>query len=177
MPPRTLMAWTLASTVLLASSPPASAQSGGTGPAAAAEFLAGYTGFGDEGLVDHTIVGGAARVYLSPRIAIGPELVYMMGPGEDRDLFLTGNLTFDLVAPRAGRSRRVVPFLVAGGGLMRHTNRFGSASSSSTEGAITGGGGVRVRLTDHVYAMADVRLGWEPHIRLNGGIGWEISRQ
>ena len=40
----------------------------------------------------------------------------MVGPGHDRDLFLTGNLTFDFLARRIGPRRGSVnPFLVAGG--------------------------------------------------------------
>jgi hypothetical protein len=37
--------------------------------------------------------------------------VYMKGPGDDRDVVLTGNVTFDLLS----RTRAVTPFLVVGG--------------------------------------------------------------
>ena len=57
----------------------------------AVEFLAGYAGFADDATIDHAIAGVAARVYLTPRLAIGPEAVYMWGPRSDRDLYLTGN--------------------------------------------------------------------------------------
>ena len=70
------------------------------------EFLAGYAGFVDDATIDHTIFGAAARVYLTPRVAIGPELVYMRGPNSDRDLFLTGNMTFDVIPPRGGGQAR-----------------------------------------------------------------------
>jgi hypothetical protein len=110
-------------------------------------------------------------VYLTPRVAIGPEVVYMRGPGSDRDLFLTGNLTFDVLPPRAGRPRRATPFLVAGGGFFQHRDRFGAFDFASYEGAFTAGGGVRASLSDRVYALADVRFGWELHARVNGGIG------
>jgi len=140
-------------------------------PAPAVEFLAGYAGFADDATIDHGIVGGAARVYLSPRIAVGPELVYMRGPRTDRDLFLTGNLTFDLLRPRNGRPPRVSPFLVAGGGLFRHSDDFPSGTFSSYEGAFTGGGGVRAWFNDRVYGVADFRIGWELHVRVNGAIG------
>jgi hypothetical protein len=140
-------------------------------PEPAVEFLAGYAGFVDDATVDHGIVGAAARVYLTPRVAVGPEFVYMRGPGSDRDLVLTGNLTFDLIPPHDGRPRRVTPFLVGGGGFFRHSDRFGASDFVSYEGAFTAGGGVRGWITDRVYAFADLRLGWEPHVRVNGGIG------
>jgi len=145
-------------------------------PAPAVEFLAGYAGFADDATIDHAIAGTAARVYLTPRLAIGPEFVYMWGPNWDRDLILTGVVTFDLLSPRDGRPPRVTPFLVAGGGLSQHSDRFGSFSFTSYEGAFTGGGGVRGWINDRVYTSADVRFGWELHARVNGGIGVGLGR-
>ena len=147
------------------------AQSSEPRPAPAIEFLAGYAGFVDDATIDHSIYGAAGRVYLTPRLAIGPELVYMRGPGDDRDLYLTGNVTFDLLSPRQGRPRRVTPFIVGGGGFFQHKDRVGSFSFTSYEGAFTAGGGVRGWITQRVYALADVRFGWELHTRINGGIG------
>ena len=139
---------------------------------AAVEGLVGYAGFLDESTIGHTLFGGAARVHLAPRHSLGPEVVYMRGPGADRDWFLTANYTFDFIAQGEGHPRtRVNPFLVAGAGVMRHTDRFGVGSFSSSEGAFTAGGGVRVWLTDRVYALGEFRTGWEPHIRINGGVG------
>jgi hypothetical protein len=147
------------------------AQSPDARPGPAVEFLAGYAGFVDDATIDHSIFGAAGRVYLTPRLAVGPELVYMVGPNSDRDLYLTGNLTFDVMAPLQGRPRRVTPFLVVGGGFFQHSDRVGSFSFTSYEGAFTGGGGVRGWITDRVYVLADIRFGWELHMRVNGGIG------
>lgn len=146
-----------------------------TRPAPAIEFLAGYAGFADDAIIDHAMIGTAARVYLTPRVAIGPEFVYMRGPNSDRDLMLTGNLTFDLLRPRAGRPAPVSPFLVVGGGLFQHSDRFGPFDFTSHEGAFTAGGGVRAWLTDRVSAFADVRVGWELHFRVNGGVGVRVG--
>ena len=107
-------------------------------PAPAVEFLVGYAGFVDDATIDHTIFGGAGRVYLTPRVAVGPELVYMRGPNCDRDLFLTGNLTFDVLPPRLGRPARVTPFLVAGGGFFQHSDRFGSFDVHVIRGSVHG---------------------------------------
>ena len=158
---------------------PAAAQSSSR-PPAAVEFLAGHAGFADDATIEHSVFGGAARVYLTPRLAVGPEVVYMRGPGDDRDLFVTGNVTFDLLSPRTAgsrgsaprsRPRRVSPFLVAGAGASRHTDRFGPLAFASGEGAFTAGGGSRFWLGDRVYALVDFRIGWELHYRLNGGVG------
>jgi hypothetical protein len=151
-----------------ASAAPAFAQSS-AGRVKAADVLLGYAGFIDDATIDHGIVGGSARIYLSPRIGVGPEVVYMRGPVDDRDLYLTGNLTFDILAPGPGRP--VTPFLVAGGGVFHHTSSIGPQRFTNVEGAVTGGGGVRVRLNDRWYAVGEYRLGWEPHYRVNGGAG------
>lgn len=136
----------------------------------AAELSIGWAGFADEALIDHAVFGGSARLPLTPRVSVGPELVYMRGPGTDRDLFVTGNLTFDMI-PRGSARRAVSPFFVIGAGLMRHQTRFGPTGFSHTGGAVTGGGGARFRLSDQVYALGEIRGGWEPHLRLTGGIG------
>ena len=147
------------------------AQSTDIRPAPAVEFLLGYAGFVDDATIDHAIVGAAGRMYLTPRVAVGPEFVYMRGPNSDRDLYLTGNLTFDVLPPRNGRPRRVTPFLVAGGGFFQHNDRIGPFDFTSYEGAFTAGGGVRGWITERVYVLADVRLGWELHARVNTGVG------
>lgn len=135
------------------------------------EATGGYAGFADDALIDHAVIGGAMRFYVSRRLSVGPEVTYMVGPGSDRDLMLTGNVTFDLLRSPDDRARRVMPFIVGGAGLFRSTRRFGQTSYSSTEGAFTGGTGVRVQLTDRLYVAPDFRLGWELHFRITATIG------
>jgi hypothetical protein len=157
--------------MFLVAAVPAAAQTS-TRQTTAAEVSGGYAGFVDESFIGHSVAGASARIHLSPRISVGPEIVYMRGPGFDRDLFLTGNLTFDLIVPPVEARRGTVnPFLVAGAGLMRHSDRFGTTTFTSSEGAVTGGAGVRAWLTDRVYALGELRLGWEPHYRVTGGVG------
>ena len=72
-------------------------------------------------------------------IAVGPEMLYMRGPGDDRDLFLVGVARFGILPLRS----RVAPFVTAGGGgMMTHSDDYGGMSYSSTEGAFILGGGV-----------------------------------
>jgi opacity protein-like surface antigen len=166
------MRWVVAGVALAALALPVEARAQGR-PAPAVEFAAGWAGFADEGVVHHSAWGGAARFNLTPRIGIGPELVYMVGPGSDRDLFLTGNLTFDVLAPSP--SRAVSPFVVVGGGLFRHSDRFVNETYSSTEGAFTAGGGLRIRLGDRAYIAPEARVGWETHIRLTVAVGVRLG--
>jgi Outer membrane protein beta-barrel domain len=164
-----LHVWVAFAAFLIATAP-AAAQS--LKPPAAVEVLAGHAGFVDDGTIEHVVVfGGAARVYLTPRISLGPEITYMRGPGDDRDWFFLGNLTWDIRHPRAGRPPRVSPFMVVGAGFFTHSAGVGTGTFTSSEGAFAAGGGTRVYITDRVYAMGDFRIGWELHYRITGGIG------
>lgn len=145
-------------------------------PVPVVEGSVGWAGFGDEGIVHHTLLGAGARYYVSRRISIGPELQYMIGPDSDRDLILTGNLVVDVLAPTADRPRRTTPYALIGGGLFRHSDRFQSGTFSSTEGAFTAGVGVRGWVNDRAFLAVDARLGWEPHLRLAGTVGIALGR-
>ncbi len=140
-------------------------------PPASFEILAGHAGFVDDATIEHSVVGGAARIYVTPRISLGPEITYMHGPNTDRDWYFLGNLTWDIRHPQAGRPPRVSPFLIVGGGFFTHSDDFPSGTFTSSEGAFAAGGGTRVHITDRVYAMGDFRIGWELHYRVTGGIG------
>ena len=77
----------------------------------------------------------------------------------------------DILAPTADRPRRTTPFVVLGGGLFRHSQRFVTETVSSTEGAFTVGVGMRGWVSDRVFVAADARLGWEPHLRVAALVG------
>ena len=141
-------------------------------PAPIVEVEGGWVGFADDGIVSETLLGAAARWYLVARVSIGPEVVYLAGPHHNH-LVVTGNLMFDIVRERAGRS--VIPFLVIGGGIFRTHETFFDDAFTSSEGAFTAGGGMRVIVNDRVTAGIDARMGWEPHIRLNGTVGIRIG--
>src|SRR4249920_834673 len=101
-------------------------------PGPAAELAAGWVGFADDGIVSESLVGGAARWYLLPRISVGPEVAYIHGNNHSH-LMVTGNMTYDLLSPTNGRPRRVSPFVVAGGGLFQTREQFFSGTFTSSE--------------------------------------------
>jgi hypothetical protein len=145
-------------------------------PGPAAEFAAGTLLFADDGIVSEGFVGGAGRVYVLPRVSVGPEIAYIQGQNHSH-LILTGNVTFDLVRPSNGKSRPVTPFVVGGGGLFRTREPFpGNEIYTSSEGAFTAGGGVRGLVGAHMIVGAEARIGWETHIRLNGIVGVRFGR-
>lgn len=161
--------WWLAAGLLLAAT---EARAQETGPPITLEGTVGWSGFVDDDSIEHTVFGGGARLRLTPRVSVGPEITYMIGPDADRDLFVVGTLWFDLVPSRPGV--RVVPFVLASAGFMHHRNEFFGQVFAGYESATYAGGGVRVHLTDRVYAGVDARIGWEPHLRLAGHVGLRL---
>jgi len=139
-------------------------------PGPAAEFSAGWVGFADDGVVSEGVVGGTVRWHLSPRVSIGPEVLFIEGSNHSH-FVLTGNVTFDLLSPVNSKPRAITPFVVAGGGLFQTRESFRQGPFTSTEGAFTVGGGVRVRAGEHVTFGVDSRIGWELHVRVNGFVG------
>jgi hypothetical protein len=141
-------------------------------PRLAVDVSAGWVGFADDGIVNERVLGGAARVYLLPRVSVGPEVLYIGGQNHSH-LVATGNLTWDL---SGGGPGQVTPFVVVGGGLFRTRESFFTGTFTSNEGAFTAGGGVRASVGDRVDVGIDARLGWEAHLRVNGFVGVRLWR-
>jgi hypothetical protein len=141
-------------------------------PGPSVDVTTGWVGFADDGVVSESLIGGAVRWYVSPRITIGPEVGYIKGTGHSH-LVLTGNVTWDVAAPSGGR---FTPFLVAGAGLFETRQRFPSNTFTSREGAFTAGGGVRVRTSTRVTVGVDARVGWELHLRVAGFASVRLGR-
>jgi len=144
-------------------------------PLLAVELAAGWVGFADDGIVVEPLMGGAARVYLLPRVSVGPEILYLRGEHHSH-LALTGNVTWDALVPTSGRPRPMMPFFVVGGGLFRTRETFPSGNFTSNEGAFTTGGGVRAAAGDRLTIGIDARVGWELHVRVNGTVGVRLGR-
>jgi hypothetical protein len=140
----------------------------------ALEVQVGSMGFADDGIVHESMVGGATRWYLRPRISAGPEIVYVTGSNHSH-LIVTGNVTYDLLPPTNGRPHRVTPFLVAGAGLFQTRETLLRGDFTSNEGAFTAGGGVRASAGDRLTIGIDTRIGWESHLRVNGFVSFRLG--
>jgi len=145
-------------------------------PAPIAEAVVGQSGFIDEAWDYFGTIGGGLRVFVTPRLAIGPEVAYLSGEFDASNLTVTANMTFDIV-PDDGR-RRVVPYLVAGGGYLRQKTLVGGGPGStalvpftSSEGTMSAGLGTRIALGSNVFVAPEFRLGLEPESRLAVTIG------
>jgi hypothetical protein len=143
-------------------------------PAPTIAVVVGRSGFIDEVWDYFTTIGGGARWFVTPRLAIGPEVAYLTGEFDGLDashLSFTGNVTFDFV--REGNNRRVVPYVAAGGGYLRQRTLVGRgpgvaglAPFTSGEGTVSGGIGARVAISSRVFVAPEFRLGWEPTTRV-----------
>ena len=148
-------------------------------PAPIVEAVIGRSGFIDEAWDHFTTIGGGARIFVTPRLAIGPEVSFLRGDFDARDasnLTVTGNVTFDFV--RDDRRARFVPYFAAGGGYLRQKTVVGSGAESTTlraftssEGTVSAGAGVRIRVNPRVFIAPEFRLGWEPETRIAVMIG------
>jgi hypothetical protein len=162
----------VASALLLA--PPAARRAAAQDrPEPVVEIALGWVGFADDGIVNEGMLGGAGRWYLTPRLSVGPEILYIDGSNHYH-LSATGNVMFDLFSPATPRT--VMPFVVAGGGLFRTRELIFNDYVTSTEGAFTAGGGVRALASQRVMVGVDARVGWELHIRVNGFVGVRLGR-
>ena len=73
-------------------------------PAPAFEVPAGAVVFADDGTVSEGAIGASFRAYVTPRVSVGPEFLFISGQRHSHTI-LTGNVTFDLLRP--ARSRRL----------------------------------------------------------------------
>lgn len=145
-------------------------------PAPAVELAGGWVGFADDGIVSESLIGGAARIYVLPRVGVGPEILYLRAHRHSH-FVVTGNVTWDLFAPTNGRPHPVTPFVVVGAGLFQTRETFPSGDFTSSEGAFTAGSGVRAALAgDRITIGIDARVGWELHVRVNGTVGVRLGR-
>ena len=152
---------------------PASAQER---PGPAAELAAGALLFADDGVVTEGFVGGSVRVYVLPRVSLGPEIAYIRGDNHNH-LMLTGNVILDLVAPVNGAPQLITPFVVVGAGLFQTRESFlDNETFTSSEGAFTAGGGVRGLVGERLMLGVEARVGWELHVRVNAVVGVHLGR-
>ena len=141
----------------------------------AAEFAGGWMGFADDGIVSEGFVGGGVRLYVTPRLSAGPEVIYIHGDNHSH-LMITGNLTWDVLSPTNGNPPSVTPFFVVGGGIFQTRENFSSGGFTSTEGGFTAGAGVRALVGERVAVGVDARVGWELHVRVGALVTVRLGR-
>jgi len=150
-----------------------------TRPAPIVEVVVGTSGFVDEVFDYFASIGGGGRFFVSRRIALGGEALWMTGADDTSAQTFTATATFDLVDD----ARRVVPYIVAGGGLLRQTAMVGGGPGSTTlqpfnssEGTVSGGAGARIALGRRMFVAPEFRIGFEPTTRFTVMVGFRPGR-
>lgn len=169
-----------AAIVVLACFLQASAQQELTPPKSEIKATVGASGFGDDNL-PHSVFGGSVRLYVTRRLSVEPEFLYMYHSSNDQDYIVQPNLAFDLREP----TKRVVPYVIAGVGAIHHRGRFfgfdfvtGAPRTFDTSGTtwtVSAGAGVKVFVTDRIFVSPEARIGREPNIRGTISVGYVFS--
>lgn len=152
---------------------PAASASERPSPRVILEGAVGLASFVDDAPIEYGYFGGSDRAFVTRRIAVGPEFIYMNGPDGAHQWHLTGNISIDLLPDVVvgGRRPRVVPYAIAAGGFQRMTTQVGTGPFTSSEGSVSGGMGARIALGDRLFVAPEFRLGWELHYRFGATIG------
>jgi len=112
----------------------------------------------------HKAMGATVDFRLAGGLRLGPEVIYHIGPGQDRDITSTLLVSYDF-----RRLKRVTPFVTGGVGLLHHME--GWSWNSFTMG---GGGGLKIAISPRLFVTGEVRAGWEPVGRAMVGIGYRF---
>jgi hypothetical protein len=141
------------------------------GPGISLEGSLGFSNFPDESSLYHYVAGGTARFRLFKGLSFVPEFTYMYRSQRDRDFLLLPNLAWDF-----RRGTRVVPYLIGGAGLLHHRETWDHSEWSASALIFAGGFGAKVFLNQRIFIAPELRIGWEPHIRVTCSIGYVVRR-
>lgn len=135
----------------------------------------------DDTDLEHTLVGAAVRVYVTKRLSIEPEYVYMRRSANDQDQILQPNVAFDFTDP----TKRLVAYGIAGAGVLYHKSRYFDREfvngaprvfdSSFTTWTASAGGGLKIFLSKRLFVSPEFRVGHEPAFRATINIGYVFS--
>ncbi len=169
--------------LLVACVTPLYAQQGGTlePPKVEAKAIFGGATFGED--LGHTLVGGAVRVYVTKRISIEPEYLYLRRSEDDQDHMGQINVAYDFTDP----TRRFVAYVIGGGGVLHNRGRvfrndFVTGAPSVREIEFTtwtasAGVGAKIFLTKRLFVSPELRLGREPTVRATINLGYVFGKR
>lgn len=131
--------------------------------------------------IEHKVVGGAVRVYITKRLSIEPEFLYMPHSESDVDKIGQANIAYDFTDP----TKRFVVYGIAGSGVLNHKGRFFGNDFvtraprvfdiSDTTWTASAGGGVKIFLTKRLFVSPEFRVGHEPTVRATINVGYVFA--
>ena len=128
----------------------------------------GYSNFLDEGPLHHLVTGGSARFFVTNRLAVEPEFLFMYRSSQDLDFHFIPNVVFEFTK----RESRFQPYAIGGVGLQRHRELTGTGYYWSNSWTGSAGIGTKIFLSDRLYVAPEFRLGLEPIVRITASVGY-----
>jgi hypothetical protein len=144
------------------------------------EVLVGRSGFIDEVWDYFITIGGGVRWFVTPRLAVGPEVAHLTGEFDGLEashLSATGNVTCSISSETVITAVSYRMLLPAEGPCAQRTlvgrgpGVPGLAPFTSSEGTVSAGIGARVAIGARVFIAPEFRLGWEPETRIAATVG------
>lgn len=147
-----------------------------TSPKVESKVIFGSATFGED--IEHKLVGGAVRVYVTKRLSIEPEYLYLRNGENDQDHLVQPNIAYDFTDP----TKRLVAYGIAGVGVLHHEGRFFSDDpvtgaprvfdTTFTTWTASVGAGAKIFLTNRLFLSPELRIGREPTVRATINVGY-----
>jgi opacity protein-like surface antigen len=151
-----------------------------TPPKVEGKLIFGSATFNED--IDHKLVGVAVRAYVTKRLSIEPEYLYLRDSENDQDQIVQPNVAFDFFTDPTGR---LVVYGIAGVGVLHHKGRFVDTDfvtgaplvfdTSFTTWTASAGGGVKIFLTNRLFVSPEFRVGREPTLRATINVGYAFG--
>ena len=132
--------------------------------------------------VGQKVVGGSVRYYITKRVSVEPEVMYRRGSETDQDYLFQPNIAYDF-----GGSERLVPYVIAGAGVIHHEGSFSgfdfvtgapqTFDTSYTTWTASAGLGVKIFVTKRLFVAPEGRLGREPALRGTISVGYVFDKE
>jgi Outer membrane protein beta-barrel domain len=152
-------------------------------PRVEGKVIFGSATFGDD--IDHKVVGGAMRVYVTKRLSIEPEYLYLRHSENDQDQHFQPNVAYDFIKDSTGR---LVVYGIGGVGVLHHqgdrlsfndffTGEPRVVDTSFTTWTATAGVGAKIFVTKRLFVTPELRVGREPTVRATISVGYVFAQR
>jgi len=152
-----------------------------THPKVEGKVIFGSAVFGDDVDNEHKLVGASVRAYVTKRLSIEPEYLYLRHTENDQDQLFQPNVAYDFTDP----TKRLVAYGIVGAGVLHHKGRFvdndfvtGTTrifDTSFTTWTATVGAGAKIFLTKRLFVSPELRIGRQPTVRATINVGYVFA--
>jgi hypothetical protein len=152
-------------------------------PIVEGKVIFGSATFGDD--IDHKVIGGALRAYVTKRVSIEPEYLYLRNSENDQDHHFQPNVAFDFITDSTGR---LIVYGIGGVGVLHHkgsrisfndffTGEPRVVNTAFTTWTATAGVGAKIFVTKRLFVSPELRIGREPTVRATINVGYVFARR